>query len=238
MNAVEDKLEQRQSTKRSLRLENMELRKRLEAAEEEAIRYTVMLREGDHRIKNSLQIVSNLMSLQARREASSTARDALKKAAERVGTIARMHDALQVTSGSGCVDIGAILKAMGASLQAMAGDEDRISVIVDIEPMHIPIDTAQPLVLAVNELVINALRHAFPDERKGHVRISLRRLDGGLCVTVADDGVGLPSDYSGGQGYGMKLIRLITKQIGGVLHVSSEAGATLSICAPFALAHS
>lgn len=232
ISAVESKLERRQPTKRDLRLENLDLRRRLEEAEEEARSHTVMMREADHRIKNSLQVVSSLISLQARRETTGSTRNALRGAAERVRSIARIHDALQATSGSGSVDIGDILNTMGGSLQRMAGEEGRIAVTVAAEAMQIPVETAQPMVLAVNELVINALRHAFPDERRGKVHINLTNGRDAICITVADDGVGLPADYSGGQGYGMNLINLVTKQVNGVLHVSSGGGARFSISAP------
>jgi two-component system, sensor histidine kinase PdtaS len=219
-------------SKNDLRQENVRLRQSLKLAENIASRYTMMLREGDHRIKNSLQIVSSLMNLQAQREASETARDALRAAAARVQSIAGIHDALQVSGGEDWVDIGTILQIMCESLQSMAGDPDRIAIVVEAEPIQAPVALAQPIVLAINELVVNALRHAFPANRVGRIYIGVVRIADELRIVVADDGIGLPDGYADGRGYGMTLVRMMVNQVGGEFRVDSKAGATFSLSAP------
>lgn len=193
-----------------------------------------MLREGDHRIKNSLQLVASMMRLQARREPAGSARAALLAAAARVGSVAGIHDALQATQGADLVDLGATLRNMGTSLQAMAGDEGMIQVIVDAEKIEMPVAHAQPITLAVNELVVNALRHAFPDRERGSVRIVLRNTKSGVTVSVVDDGIGLPQSFTVGQGYGTALVGKMMKQIGGKLETESKGGARFTIHAPLA----
>lgn len=221
----------RNTPKRDLRLEVEELRKRLRAAEETASRHAVLLREGDHRIKNSLQIVASLMNLQASRESTQSARDALQAAVGRILSVARIHDALQASEGVNSVNLGGVLKTMCEALQAMAGDPGRIGVVVDVDAIDAPIALAQPLALAVNELVVNALRHAFPGNRRGVVTVSVRLTDH-LCISVADDGVGLPEGYATGPGYGIKLVNMMARQIGGDLHIESDRGSKFRICAP------
>ena len=218
--------------KRDLRLEILDLRQRLKRAEEVASRHAVMLREGDHRIKNSLQIVASLMTLQAAREESDSVRNALTGAAARVRSVAGIHDALQGTTGADTVDLGGTLEAMCASLQDMAGDEGHISVIANTRPLQAPVALAQPLALAVNELVVNSLRHAFPGRNMGSVQVSLARVDDEVYITVADDGVGLPDGYAAGRGYGMKLVAMVIKQIGGELQIAHEGGTKFTIRAP------
>ena len=105
INVLTDRIETKRPSTRDLRLENLQLRQRLNTVEDAAERHAVMLREADHRIKNSLQLVSSLMSLQARRETSEAARDALLLAAARVGSIGSIHDALQVSIGDGLIDL-------------------------------------------------------------------------------------------------------------------------------------
>jgi len=217
---------------RDLRLEILQLRRQLKASETAALKHAVTLREGDHRIKNSLQLVASLMRLQARRESSGPVRTALRTAAARVSNVAGIHDALQKTRGLDRVDLGATLRKMCASLQAMAGDTDNIQVVVDAEKLEIPVAVAQPITLAVNELVVNALRHAFPDTSNGSVRVGLRRTDTGLSITVADNGIGLPLNHSSGQGYGTSLVGMMVKQIGGTLETESVAGSRFTIHAP------
>ena len=169
------------------------LQRRCAESEEVAARHATMLREADHRIKNSLQIVSSLMNLQAAREESPSARAALEAASERIQSVARIHDALQASAGLDAVDLGAVLETMCNSLHAMAGDPVSIAVVVQVGPIQAPVALAQPIVLAVNELVVNALRHAFPDGRSGTVRVSGTRYGDELHVVVADDGIGFPS---------------------------------------------
>ncbi len=217
---------------RDLRLEVLQLRGQLKDCEVEAARHLVMLREGDHRIKNSLQLVASLMRLQAKRERSGPARAALSAAAARVSSVAGIHDALQETRGHDRVDLGATLCKMCASLQAMAGDNGHIDVVVDAEALEVPLALGQPIALAVSELVVNALRHAFPDGDNGSVRISLRRTDAGITISVADDGIGLPPDHAAAQGYGMALVGMMMKQIGGRLQTESRIGTKFTIHAP------
>ena len=220
------------AVRRNLRLEVLDLRQRLKACQEAASRHAVMLREGDHRIKNSLQIVASLMTLQAGRETSASVCNALESAAGRVRAIGGIHDALQGSIGVDTVDLGAVLSTMCASLQTMASDEGHISIIAKAEPLQVPVALAQPLALAVNELIVNALRHAFPGMNAGVVLVSLAHTDDDMSVTVADDGVGLPDGYAVGRGYGMQLVAMITKQVGGELRVEREDGAEFTIRVP------
>jgi two-component sensor histidine kinase len=219
-------------TAKDLRSENAELRNALALAREAAARCTIMLREADHRIKNSLQIVSSLMHLQADRENNLTARAALTTAAARIQSVARMHDALQASGGEDSVDLGAVLGKMCGSLHAMAADPLGVDVQVRASLMRLPVAVAQPIVLAVNELVVNALRHAFPGGRAGVILVTLSRTGDQLRVVVADDGVGLPPEHVEGHGYGMKLVRMSASQIGGTLYVDSGAGTRITLVAP------
>jgi two-component sensor histidine kinase len=193
-----------------------------ESPDDTAERYAILLREGDHRIKNSLQIVSSLLSLQASREENLHAREALRSAAGRVQSVARMHDALQVSEGEDSVNLGAVLESMCGSLQAMGGEALGADVRVEIQQCYAPMAIARSIGLAVNELVVNALRHAFPDGRPGSIVVRLTCDDGQLRVLVADDGVGLPAGHPRGRGYGMKLVRMMASQINGVLRVDSD----------------
>ncbi|MES1201265.1 MAG: sensor histidine kinase [Pseudomonadota bacterium] len=196
-----------------------------------------MLREGDHRIKNSLQLVTSMIRLQARRSQNPEVKHALVAASTRVDAVAHMHDALQRSIGAGAdeVNLAVLIETMCGSLQAMAGDERRIRVLVDAATTTAPLSIAQPIALAVNELVINALRHAFPDEREGIVHVSVALSGTDLCVVVADDGVGLPQDYSSRTGYGMNLLRMMVTQIGGVLTAKNDGGAHWTLVVPAVL---
>lgn len=216
----------------SLLEENAQLRRLCAQSKDLVARHELALREGDHRIKNSLQIVASLMGAQERRESNPAAKQALRTATARIQAVARIHDALQLTGGADDVSLGALIETMCRSLHLMAGDPDAVQVIVDAEFIHAPIALAQPVVLATNELVVNALRHAFPEGRPGAIHVSVSSADGRLCVIVADDGVGLPGDYHQGLGFGMKLVRMMAAKVGGELSVESETGARFTLSAP------
>lgn len=216
----------------SLLAENAQLRRLCAQSKDLVARHELALREGDHRIKNSLQIVASLMGAQERRESNPVAKRALRTATARIQAVARIHDALQLTGGADDVSLGDLIETMCRSLHSMAGDPDAVQVIVDAEFIHAPIALAQPVVLATNELVVNALRHAFPEGRPGAVHVSVSSADGQLLVIVADDGVGLPADYQQGLGFGMKLVQMMAAKVGGTLSIKSETGACFTLSAP------
>jgi len=216
----------------NLLAENAQLRRLCAQSKDLVARHELALREGDHRIKNSLQIVASLMSVQERRETNPVAKHALRAATARIQAVASIHDALQLAGGGDDVNVGALVETMCRALQSMAGDPEAVQVIVEADFIHAPIALAQPVVLAVNELVVNALRHAFPEGRSGAVRVNIARSGSELCVVVADDGIGLPAGYQDGLGFGMKLVRMMAAKVGGVLLVESEAGARFTITAP------
>jgi two-component sensor histidine kinase len=218
---------------KGLLAENARLRRLCAEAKELAARHELALREGDHRIKNSLQIVASLMGMQERRETNPAARGALHAATARIQAVARMHDALQLNGSTDAVNLGALVETMCVSLHAMAGDALRVKVIVNVETIEAPIALAQPVVLAVNELVVNALRHAFPEERSGTISVSVEQVDGELRAIVADDGVGLPAGHARSSGFGMKLVQMMTAKIGGKLRIESTNGACFALSVPY-----
>ena len=234
ISAVKGPADDGQTAVRDLRLENLRLRGQIKDLEQRSLKHVVMLREGDHRIRNSLQLVASLMRLQAAREPGRPARVALDAAAARVSCVAGIHDALQASRGLDRVDLGAALRKMCASLHAMAGEEGRIEICVDAIPLEIPVALAQPVMLAVNELVVNALRHAFPTHDNGSIRVSMSRAPGGFEICVSDNGVGLHPDHAPDEGYGMGLVHMMVKQIGGRLEIDSSAGACFTIHAALA----
>ncbi len=219
-------------TERDLRLENLRLREKLKAANAAATNHALQLREGSHRIKNSLQIVSSLLSLQAGREQDAAAREALHAAAARIQSVSHMHDALQASGSDDNVDLGAALETMCKALQTMGGGESGVDVRVDADLVETPFAFAQSISLAVNELVVNALRHAFPDGRAGSVLVELRRTGDQLHVLVADDGVGLPTGYFEGRGFGMKLVKMMVDKVKGELSIGGGPGTRISILSP------
>jgi two-component sensor histidine kinase len=222
---------QRRLSRSELERQLADMRAASTAAQTIATKTAILKREGDHRIKNNLQIVSSLLTLQASETENQVARDALSAAAGRIRSIALVHDALQDAGGED-VDLGDMLAALGAGLQAIAGKSGQNKVIVRTGRILAPISVAQPIMLATHELAVNAIRHARPAGHARCIRVTAAATDQDVRVCVADNGVGLPDNFAARHGYGMRLVRMLVRQISGKLEVGSAGGASFTITAP------
>lgn len=189
---------------------------------------TVLLHEIHHRVKNNLQVISSLLNLQARNAAPSVGQ-ALSESQGRVKAMALIHQLLYERNDFSQVDLATYLQRLCGLLQeSYRSGPARFSLHVNAaEPVHLNLQRAVPCGLLVNELVTNAIKHAFPDGRSGHINVTLAPIDDDHCaITVADDGVGLPSEVSPGTGrsLGMQLIPLLSDQAGGQWQVFREHG--------------
>src|SRR5215471_2008641 len=170
----------------------------------------LLLRELGHRTQNSLAMVISVLSLQARSKTNPETRAALEKAVERVRAIASAHQHFQPAKQNGRVEMRAYLEELCGHLGDSLRDVRPIAVNVDSDDVHLRTEQAVPLGLIANELVTNALKHAFPDERSGAVRVVLRKTHP-LVLMVEDNGVGCPPDKQ--ERIGSRLIRLLAEQL-------------------------
>lgn len=195
---------------------------------------TALLQEVHHRVKNNLQVISSLLSLQSR-GVSGPARVALAECQSRVKAMALIHQLLYERNDFSAVALALYLQRL-CSLLRDGVSRKQVSLDLDVEAgaeeLRLDLDCAMPCGLLVNELISNALKHAFPDGRRGSVRVGLRRLDTGHClVTVADDGIGLPPDIRPGttQTLGFQLVPLLVNQLGAELALTVQAGTCFDI---------
>ena len=200
-------------------------RRMIEKALEEK---TVLLNEIHHRVKNNLQVISSLLNLQARGAEPSVA-SALAESQGRVKAMALIHQLLYERNDFSQVDLSAYLRRLCALLQeGYRGSRANFKLTVDVPgEIFLSLQSAVPCGLLVNELVTNAVKHAFPEQRSGHIEVSLAALDARHCViTVADDGVGLPEGVAPGisRSLGMQLIPLLADQAGGHWKLLTEHG--------------
>jgi two-component sensor histidine kinase/PAS domain-containing protein len=171
----------------------------------------ILIREADHRIKNSLQMVTSLLRMQLRGLEDTPVADALRGAIARVQAIAASHLALQASQDLQTVDLAFVLKELCSHFTAFHPDA---AIDCDIEgPLPMDADRAIPLGLVVNELMTNALRHAFPEGRSGTVKLDALRDEDDIVVRVGDDGVGTARPSTNG-GLGSKIIRSLAGQVG------------------------
>lgn len=210
-------------------------RKDAEAALAQALETKdTLLHEVNHRVKNSLQLVTALLSLQAAQAREPALRTSLVEARGRVSVVASMHQRLYSTSAHDRVDLVSYLDELASENAAAHGSGITLDFSADDE-LVLPLTIAVPLALVVSELLTNAFKYAFPDDRQGNVRISVHAVDDKVCLTVADDGVGLPPDFNllRAGSLGMKIVRSLTRQVGGTVEIEDNApGAKFTVCAP------
>ncbi|MGE0668793.1 MAG: sensor histidine kinase [Sphingomonadales bacterium] len=171
-------------------------------------------------MKNNLQVIDSLLGLQSARISDPSVQEILREGQNRVRSMALIHQTLYQSHDFAEVDFAHFLEALIRTLASSYGvDADRIALTVDAETVTLPIDAAIPCGLAVNELVSNALKHAFPDQTQGQITIILRMEQEGavVAVTVADNGIGLPEglDIATTPTLGLQLVSLLADQLSG-----------------------
>src|ERR1700686_2024863 len=186
-------------------------------------RIGMLLQELTHRIKNSLQIIVSMVSLEARNQESGEGKAALERVSHRIAALGRLYSMLAETNSVEAVDAASYLETLCRDLIESVQKEDGISIALktDIESEHLPADRAIPLGLIVNELVTNAVKYAFPSETSGTVMVALKRVSGELRLTVADDGKGADPRRAA-SGRGGRLVEGFAQQLGG--QVERESG--------------
>ncbi len=190
---------------------------------------TVLLNEIHHRVKNNLQVISSLLSLQARASGAEVAA-ALAESQRRVKAMALIHQLLYEHSDFSGVDLAEYLRRL-CRLLAESFTEIRNRVVVDFQTdeagITLDLQRAVPCGLLVNELVTNSIKHGFPDGRRGQVRVTLNRTGvDEIRLEVADDGVGISGNLQLGsnKSLGFQLIPLLAEQTGGILRLDRASG--------------
>jgi two-component system, sensor histidine kinase PdtaS len=208
-----------------------EARLRAEAGEQER---ALLLVEFGHRVKNDMQRTIATLGLKAA-HSSEPVSAALKEAANQINVVASMHDRLAHRDGDVAVAMHDYLKDLVQGLSLTLADTRPIRLFLDAQPHTLSLDVAGPVGLITNELVTNALKHGFPDNRAGSITISFIRDQAGYCLTVADDGVGMPANEPGPEAkprqksLGRKLTMALAAQLGGRLESSAgETGGTVN----------
>jgi len=187
-----------------------------------------LLEEIHHRVKNNLAVVSSLLELQ-KNEASDGVRSILQDTQSRIHSIAMIHEKLYKTETLSEIDIreyiGDFTKMIANSFNS---DQKDITITKEVQSFTLDITKAVPVGLILNELLNNAYKHGFSDAESGELRITLRKEDEESVLRVADNGKGLPDDFSltDQQSLGMTLIQTLTNQLEGELEIFSENGWT------------
>jgi two-component sensor histidine kinase len=193
----------------------------------------ILLKEVHHRVKNNLQMISSMFNLQAEFITDPAVLEIFRESQARVRAIATVHQRLYQSSDLSMVDVSGYLRALVIDLRrTFTGHALALDLAVDVEPIGIGIDLAIPCGLAVNELVTNSIKHAFPGRRRGAIRIAGKKTDDGLLsISVADDGIGLPEgiDLKSAHTLGLQLVYMLTKQMKGDVVLHRDGGARFEL---------
>ncbi len=189
-------------------------------------RIETLMRELHHRVKNNLQVISSLLSLQSLRMEDGEARSAVEEGRHRVEAMGLIHQRLyqyDEMTGVGMKDY--VEELVNNLVDAYANGP--VNVKLDIEDLHLDIDRAVPVGLILNELCTNSFKHGLSEADKPCLEVGLRRSAEGITMLVADNGLGLPSrdgDGSNPSSFGLKLVEMLVKQLDATLDVVSHRG--------------
>jgi len=205
------------------------------------------IKEIHHRIKNNLQVISSLLSLQAEKFEDKEVLEAFRESQNRVASIAIIHEELHEGNSMDTLDFADYLRKLTADLfSSYQVGNNRISLKLELEQVFLGMDTAIPLGIIVNELVSNSLKHAFPAGNKGEISIYLQEIEkytlklekpetdmgcqseqkSDYILAVADNGKGIPGeiDFKNTDSLGLQLINILVEQIDGCIELKRDRG--------------
>jgi PAS domain S-box-containing protein len=193
----------------------------------------ILLKEVHHRVKNNMQVISSLLSLQSNHVRDPFDAELFHESQMRVKSMAIVHERLYRSPDLSSIEFGEYVQAIVKEL-LHSYRRPGVQFKTSIDKIRFGVDTAIPCGLLINELVTNSIKHAFPDDRQGTVEISATRESGRINLSVADDGVGLPDtmDFTSEDTLGVTIIRALTDQIDGMLTVDRVGGTRITISFP------
>jgi two-component sensor histidine kinase len=202
---------------------NEELENRVAQRTEEVERVnaqlTVLLQEVHHRVKNNLQVVASMLRLQQRHFQDAPLRDALARSISRVHAMSLVHQALYSGTNFVSVNAGNYIRRLIEYLQQADPRASDVKIEVAADDTALPIDQSVPLALIANEVITNALKHAFPSQQAGRVRVAISSAGKMVRLDVVDNGVGAPAGNTAGEqpgaGFGMRIVEALAGQLGG-----------------------
>jgi PAS domain S-box-containing protein len=188
-----------------------------------------LLKELHHRVKNNMQVIISLLNLSAKKYSGAGIAECIASITERVDAMASIHEMFYCSSDISRIDFSAYLARLAEHVRGIADAADRNVVITcDVRESMLPLEKAIPAGLVVNELLLNAVRHAYPEGGRGGTVALTQRMTTGDCVeiSVRDDGIGLPEAVhpEDAESIGMVLITALTEQLAGELEWRRAAG--------------
>jgi PAS domain S-box-containing protein len=192
----------------------------------------ILLQEIHHRVKNNMQIISSLLNLQINYVDDKEAVNVLKESQNRVKSMAMIHEKLYMSDDLAHINFVDYIQSLVINLFYSYNVENaQIKPILQIENVSLNMETAVPCGLIISELVSNSLKHAFPNEMKGEILVSLKSVADNYQLIIKDNGIGLPEeiDFNNPKTLGLLLVNNLTEQIDGKLTINRSHGTEFKI---------
>ncbi|HEX3002360.1 MAG TPA: sensor histidine kinase, partial [Methanoregula sp.] len=191
-----------------------------------------LIREIHHRVKNNLQIISGLLDMTRMRTPDPTTHGILTDMMMKIKTMAQIHTRLYESKQFDRINMGRQIRDQVTDLSSIYGRTGaEIETSIETQEIYLPVDQAIPCALIVNEILSNALKHAFRGRRRGTLHISAEQDGEQVRIVVQDTGVGIPGDVDVYKttSLGLKLIRSLVTQLGGSVTIASENGTNVTV---------
>jgi two-component sensor histidine kinase len=191
----------------------------------------VLVKEVHHRVKNNLQVISSLLNLQARTVDSQVLREVFDESQRRIQAIALVHDQLYRSRDLTAIDCDDYLRSLVSGVMTASDAAERgVTATIEASHVNLTVETAIPCGLIVNELVTNALKHAFPNKHAGTIAVTMKSTGDRMQLRVADDGIGLPAsvDPRNTTTLGLELVYTLAEQLDATVDVSAVGGTTFT----------
>jgi two-component sensor histidine kinase len=196
----------------------------------------VLLKEIHHRVKNNLQVVSSLLSLQSRSISDERILALFQSSRMRVNAMALVHETLYRSHDLARVDLAEYIRGLADHIVAMSELlSGGAALELDVDPVQVSVDTAMPCGLLLNELILNSLKHAFRDRGEGRIRITVRsEPPGDIVMVVSDNGRGFPEglDFRKTSSLGLQLVNTLVAQLGGTIELAPAPGTRYTVRFP------
>ncbi len=191
----------------------------------------LLFRELQHRVSNDFTIVNSLLDLQRRRSTDPETRQALEQAMGRIRSVAQVHHHLYRLPDIGAIDFRQYVTDLCAALAQAAFPPTGLHLRCHCDQAYMPRNRAIAIGLVTNELVTNAVKHAFPNDKAGNIDVRFEQSDAGWTLSVSDDGIGFSQPQSKA-GLGTSLLEEFARQAGGILSIEAGSGTLARLVLP------
>ncbi|MDP3097620.1 MAG: PAS domain S-box protein [Syntrophales bacterium] len=188
---------------------------------------TLLLKEIHHRVKNNLQIIASLLRLSTKYSGDERVEEIFRESQDRIRAMAAVHSMLYKSENFAEINFGEYIRETARQLfRSYNTNHEAISLLINAEDVMLSIDTAIPCGLIINELISNALKHAFPDGRRGEIRIEMNQDENGVRIIFEDNGAGFPAgmDFRNTETLGLQLVNMLVAQLDGAIEMVRNGG--------------